>query len=76
MTIGRREQGQRQRWDGIECGAIVLSTEIFDTLAALWNRRRRYFTLADALDIMAGKSDWLGFGLVWLWVGLAWFGLV
>ena len=54
MTIGRREQGQGQRWDGIECGAIVLSTEIFDTLSALWKRRRRYFTLADALDIMAG----------------------
>ena len=53
MAIGRREQGKRQRWDGVECGAIVLSPEIFDTLSNL-GKRMRYFTLADGLDIMAG----------------------
>lgn len=53
MAIGRREQGRGQRWDGIECGALVLSPEIFDSLAAL-SKRRRYFTLADGLDILAG----------------------
>lgn len=54
MAIGRREQGKRQRWDGVECGAIVLSPEIFDTLSDL-GKRRRYFTLADGLDFMAGE---------------------
>lgn len=53
MAIGRRDQGARQQWDGVECGALVLSTEIFDTLADI-GKRRRYFTLADALDRMAG----------------------
>lgn len=55
MAIGRREQGRGQRWDGIECGALVMSTEIFDTLSIL-SRRRRDFTLADALDIFAGQG--------------------
>lgn len=55
VAIGRREQGRRQRWDGTECGAMVLSPEIFDTLAAL-GKRRRYYTLADGLDILAGVS--------------------
>lgn len=54
MAIGRREQGKGQRWDGVECGAIVLSPEIFDTLSDL-GKRRRYFTLADGLDFMAGE---------------------
>ena len=53
MAIGRRDQGQRQQWDGIECGAMVLSPEIFDELADI-GKRRRYFTLADGLDRMAG----------------------
>ena len=55
MAIGRRDQGQRQQWDGVECGAMVLSTEIFDTLADI-GKRRRYFTLADGLDRMAGTG--------------------
>ncbi|CAN0064466.1 unnamed protein product, partial [Ectocarpus fasciculatus] len=55
MAIGRREQGKRQRWDGVECGAILLSPEIFDTLSDL-GKRRKYFTLADGLDFMAGKT--------------------
>ncbi|CAB1100601.1 unnamed protein product [Ectocarpus sp. CCAP 1310/34] len=55
MAIGRREQGKRQKWDGVECGAILLSPEIFDTLSDL-GKRRKYFTLADGLDFMAGKA--------------------
>ncbi|CAN0181623.1 unnamed protein product [Ectocarpus sp. 12 AP-2014] len=53
VAIGRREQGKRHRWDGVECGAMLLSPEIFDTLSDL-GKRRKHFTLADGLDFMAG----------------------
>lgn len=63
MAIGRRDQGRGQRWDGIECGALVLSTEIFDSLDTLC-KRRRYFTLADGLDMLAGESGILSVTMI------------
>ncbi|CAM9878081.1 unnamed protein product, partial [Choristocarpus tenellus] len=53
VAIGRRDQGLQSTWDGLDCGIMLLTPEVFRCLGRL-ARRKSSFTLYDALDRFAG----------------------